>query len=65
MRHRNDWRLSSRFDPPEDCLFGGECFLEEEDDSFSVWLDEQLEQLEQRHRDSRPRRLSIIVVIIS
>jgi hypothetical protein len=65
MRHRNDWWLSSRFDQQVAFPFGGQHVMEHVEDLFSLWLNKQLEHLEQRHQDSRPRGLSIIVVIIS
>lgn len=63
MRHRNDWLLSSRFNPQEDSLCDGGRFRKEDEDSFSIWLNEQLEQMEERHRDFRPRSFRIVVVI--
>jgi hypothetical protein len=63
MTNRDIWQLSPRFDLQDGTIGGAP--LEEADDSFSAWLNERLEQLEQRHQVCRPRRMSIIMVIIS
>jgi hypothetical protein len=64
MRNRDAWQLSPGFGLHSDGIFSGETPLEA-DDSFTAWLDEQLEELEQRHQATLPRRVVIVLVIIS
>ncbi len=64
MTHRYDWQFTPHVEREANASHG--LFQEEEDgepDEFTLWLDDQLEQLEARH-GVRTVRVLVVVVLV-